>query len=74
MKKKNYAILLIVVILSFGVLRCLGIGYYSSGSAILDLEEELKGLHGEPVSYTHLDVYKRQEYRRKPGRAGPYSV
>lgn len=54
MKKKNYAILLIVVILSFGVIRWLGIGYYSSGSAILDLEEELKGLHGEP--YTGREV------------------
>ena len=24
----------------------------------------------EPVSYTHLDVYKRQERRRPPGRCG----
>ena len=30
---------------------------------------EMNDAHGQPpVSYTHLDVYKRQRQRREPGR------
>lgn len=32
----------------------MGIGYYSSGSAVLDLEEGLRAIHGEP--YTGREV------------------
>ena len=32
---------------------------------ILDLLEEIINMDKEPVSYTHLDVYKRQEKRQK---------
>ena len=34
-----------------------------AGEGVLVLLDEL-GAGTDPVSYTHLDVYKRQEYRR----------
>ena len=34
-------------------------------------ERQTKVLSGAPVSYTHLDVYKRQALARRPGSASP---
>ena len=38
---------------------CMEMGGFSI--TFLKLDEELKGYYDAPVSYTHLDVYKRQE-------------
>ncbi len=48
MKKRKYGIVFVLIILIFWGINWFGIGYYSSGSAILDLKEELEHLHGEP--------------------------
>lgn len=44
--KKKYAALLALLCLSVILLNCLGIGYYSSSSAVLDLKEELTSIYG----------------------------
>lgn len=50
--RKRTAILIAVVLL--GLLCWSGIGYHRSASAVLDLKEALKALHGEP--YTGREV------------------
>ena len=46
MKKAHRLWLLVICLAHWGVSR-LGIGYYSSGSAVLDLKEELELIHGK---------------------------
>ncbi len=45
---------LIALLLILGVISELGVGYYYSGSAVMDLKEELTALHGAP--YTGREV------------------
>lgn len=50
MKRKTYMLLLFAAACLFCAIRWMGIGYYSSSSAVLDLKEALTALHGEPYT------------------------
>ena len=43
-----------------------------TGGPLGSLTEQLKQRHVEPVSYTHLDVYKRQVYEEEERGQPPY--
>ena len=44
---------------------CVAVFGYDGGSALYQTDQHLPGQRCAPVSYTHLDVYKRQ--LRRPG-------
>lgn len=44
---KRYSVLVVIVLLAVCIVNWLGVGYWSSGSAVSDLKAELEALHGE---------------------------
>ena len=48
--KKRLPRYLTIAVVFIGIVRCAGIGYYSSGLAIRDLKAELIAIHGEPYT------------------------
>ena len=66
--KIRYVVLGIVVVLVVPMFVAQNMNQFTFGNSALGASPGTKAYEDEPVSYTHLDVYKRQVSHRRPLR------
>ena len=69
--KKRFPLYLAITVVFIGIVSWMGIGYYSSGSAVQDLRAELIALHGEPYTRKVEAGIETMEFSVKPNTFFP---